>query len=178
MKNTSLFSKLVHTAFTHKLRACFGAVMALAFLFASPAAVSAGYTVNTSASPSAITGLWWNPDESGWGATLTQQYDVIFVTMFTYDASGNPTWYVVSNCAVTGGGCQGDLYKVSGGSKPTVTWSGINIAEAIVGTMSLAFTDDDNGTMSFTIDGVAVSKAITRQVWRTAPEGEHRPQKY
>lgn len=105
------------------------------------------YTLDTSASPSLspspITGLWWNQNELGWGATLTQQYDVIFVTMFTYDSAGNPTWYVVSNCAVSGGGCQGDLFKVTGGSMPTATWNGTNIAEIPVGTLNLLFTDDN-----------------------------------
>ena len=173
MKNImSKFEQKIHGAFqiiiARKLRACFGAVVALAILLVSPMASSAGYTLDTSASPSPITGLWWNQNESGWGATLTQQYDVIFVTMFTYDVTGNPTWYVVSNCAVTGGGCQGDLYKVTGGSIPTVTWNGNNIVEAIVGTMSLTFADNDNGTMNYTINGVNGTKAITRQVWRTA----------
>lgn len=142
-------------------------MMALAFLFVSP--IAAAYTVNTTTSPSPITGLWWNQNESGWGATLTQQYDVIFVTMFTYDAAGNPTWYVASNCAVVGDGCQGDLYEVIGGSMPTVTWNGNNKLVTTVGTISLTFTDDNNGTMNFTIDGVHGAKAITRQVWRTAP---------
>lgn len=141
---------------------------ALTFLLASPIALSA-YTVDTEASPSPITGLWWNASESGWGATLTQQYDVIFVTMFTYDGAGNPTWYVVSDCAVSGGGCQGDLLRVTGGSMPNVTWNGNNIAAATVGTLSLAFTDDNTGTMNYTINGVPGSKAITRQIWRTVP---------
>jgi len=147
-------------AFTRKLRACFGAVIALAFLLVSPA--SSAYTLDTSASPSPISGLWWNQNESGWGAALTQQYDVIFVTMYTYDSTGNPTWYVASNCAVTGDGCQGDLYKVTGGSMQTVIWNGNNIAVATVGTISLAFADNDNGTMNYTINGVNGSKAISR----------------
>ena len=40
------------------------------------------------------TDLWWNPSESGWGVQLLQEADVIFATMYVYDASNVPTWYV------------------------------------------------------------------------------------
>ena len=49
---------------------------ALAFLLSSPATLSAGYTIDTGASPSPLTGLWWNQNESGWGATLTQNFQL------------------------------------------------------------------------------------------------------
>ena len=152
-----------------KLRAGFSAAMALAFLLMSPAASAAAFTVDTSAAPSPITGLWSNQNESGWGVALTQQYDVIFVTMYAYDSAGNPVWYVASNCAVSASGCTGDFYKVTGGSLPTATWNGANIAATAVGTLTLAFTDNNTGTMNYTINGVAGTKAITRQIWRTAP---------
>lgn len=172
MKNIMLaFEKHLHSTFqlriASKLRACFCTMMAMAFLLVSPMTSSAGYTADTTTSPSALTGLWNNQNESGWGVTLTQQYDVIFATLFVYDGAGNPVWYVASNCAVSGGGCQGDLYKVTGGSSPTTTWNGTNPATT-VGTITLTFADNDNGTMNYTIDGLAGSKAITRQVWRTA----------
>lgn len=155
-------------SFVQKLRAGLCAVVALAFLLISPMASSA-YTVDTAASPSPITGLWGNDNESGWGAALIQQFDVIFVTMYTYDSAGNPTWYVASNCTISGDGCQGDLYKVTGGSMPTVTWNGANKAVATAGTISLAFSDNNTGTMNYTINGATGSKAITRSVFRTAP---------
>ena len=149
------------------VRSLCGFLIALALLLTPSAAFP--YTIDTATSPSPITGLWWNQNESGWGANFTEQYDVIFVTLYTYDATGNPIWYVASNCAVTGGGCQGDLYKVTGGSMPTVTWNGSNKVVTAVGTMNLAFTDNDTGTMNYMINGVSGSKAITRQVWRSAP---------
>jgi hypothetical protein len=115
-----------------------------------------------------MTGLWWNATESGWGVALTHQYDTIFVTMYVYDGTTNPTWYVTSDCAVLGGGCAGTLYKTSGGRTPTTPWSG-QITATPVGTMSLAFTDTDTGTMNYTINGANGSKSITRQVFRNAP---------
>ncbi len=179
MKNIkSTFEKMVRgtlqTAVARLLRVSFAAVTALAFLLVAPMSSSA-YTLDTSASPSAINGLWWNPNESGWGANFIQQYDVIFVTIFTYDAPGNPIWYVASDCAVSGDGCQGSLYEVTGGSSLTVPWNGSNLAVTPVGTVSLAFTDVNDGTMNFTINGVNSSKAITRQVWRTSPAATQFP---
>jgi uncharacterized secreted protein with C-terminal beta-propeller domain len=39
------------------------------------------------------TGSYFNPANSGWGFTLTQQGDVLGGVLYTYDASGAPTWY-------------------------------------------------------------------------------------
>lgn len=141
---------------------------ALAFLLSSTANRSEAYSIDTAASPSIITGLWWNPNESGWGVTLTQQYDVIFVAMYTYDAVGNPIWYVVTNCPVIASGCTGDMFKVNGGSAPTSVWKP-NLALVKVGTATLAFSDANTGTMNFSINGIPGSKAITRQVFRLPP---------
>ena len=39
-----------------------------------------------SASSLNYTGMWWNPDESGWGINVVHQGDIVFATLFTYDA--------------------------------------------------------------------------------------------
>lgn len=137
--------------------------IAIAMLVLSSSAFS--YNVDTSATT--ITGLWWNQNESGWGATLTHQYDIIFVTMFVYDGNAQPTWYVASSCAVSGSGCTGTLYRVTGGQVPTSTWSGSTSATS-VGNVTLSFSDVNNGTMNYTINGAGGSKSITRQVFRSA----------
>jgi hypothetical protein len=109
--------------------------------------------------------LWWNESESGWGVALTQQYGTIFATMYTYDASGKPVWYVASDCAVSGSGCSGKLYQVSGGSAPSAAWNGAALVVTEVGTVSFVFNDSGNGTMSYSINGVSGSKAISRQLF-------------
>jgi hypothetical protein len=127
------------------------------------------YSVNTSAN-SPITGLWWNSDESGWGVTLTQQFDVIFVTLFTYDSNGNPYWYVASDCRITDAGCTGILYEVKEGEELAATWDGTDDA-VVVGNLSFVFSDNHTGSMTFTINGVTGSKQITRQVFNTLSPG-------
>lgn len=37
-------------------------------------------------------GSYFNPENSGWGITVTQQGDVLGGILYTYDAAGAPTW--------------------------------------------------------------------------------------
>ncbi len=37
-------------------------------------------------------GLWWKPDESGWGVNFAHQGDQVFATWYTYDTAGNAYW--------------------------------------------------------------------------------------
>jgi len=121
------------------------------------------YTIDTS-STSPMTGLWWNAAESGWGATITQQSYMMFVTLFVYDVAGNPAWYTMS-CTVAAASCSGDLLRVHGGSAPASPWSGVNLSAVKVGTMNLSFSGNDTGSMSYTVDGLPVNKQITRQIF-------------
>jgi len=115
----------------------------------------------------AMTALWWNQSESGWGVTFTQQTDIVFVTIFTYDTNGRPVWYVASNCVVFGSGCEGALYEVTGGSAITDAWDDTNKLVKQVGEVSFMFDSDNSGTMSFEIDGISGIKELTKQVWAT-----------
>ena len=114
--------------------------------------------------PGVYSGLWWNAAESGWGINFTQRGSNMFVAWYTYDASGNPKWYVASNCAMSGAGCSGLLYEVSG---PRFFSSAFNPALAAVaqaGSVQLSFADTSRGTMSYTLNGQSRSVAITRQL--------------
>jgi YVTN family beta-propeller protein len=121
----------------------------------------------TGATPATnYTDLWWNPSESGWGLAVTQQFRVMFLAWYVYNAAGNPVWYVVSNCAVNaaGNGCSGTIYRTTGPPfGPVFTPGMINVVE--VGSATLSFSDGNNGMLSFVVDGVAGTKAITRQIF-------------
>ena len=119
----------------------------------------------TGATPPTVdyTDLWWNPNESGWGVTLTQQYGTIFVALYSYDSNGNPVWYVASNCPVIGSGCTGDLYQVTNGSPLTGVWNASNKVTNKVGTITFSFSDANTGTMNYSINGVTASRQISRQ---------------
>ena len=41
-----------------------------------------------------LSDLWWNPNESGWGVTVDQQQDIMFLTFFIAGSNGSPYWVV------------------------------------------------------------------------------------
>lgn len=109
-------------------------------------------------------GLWWNPDESGWGMTITQHNAKIFAALYTYDQAGQPTWYVMSSCPVAVNSCTGEIYKVTDGTQPVVPWNGSGKVVSSVGSGTLTFADTNNATFNYTLEGVAGTKSITRQI--------------
>jgi hypothetical protein len=129
----------------------------------APAQLSAGEDRN-------YTSLWWNPDESGWGLNVNHQGDIVFATLFTYDRSGSPMWLVMSNGArQPDGSFSGDLYQTTGSrfdANPFPPITAANITK--VGTMTLAFASAGAGTLTYTVNGVAVTKAIQQQVFGSA----------
>lgn len=58
---------------------------------------------SSSASIYDVTGLWYNPNESGWGMNVIQQSSTLFITMFVYGTDGRPTWYVASDTRLVAG---------------------------------------------------------------------------
>jgi len=113
------------------------------------------------------TDLWYAGEAaSGWGMAITQQYDMMFLAWFVYDADGKPVWYVASACAVvaSGNGCTGDLYRLSG--PPFGSSFNASLVHATaVGSASVTFTDPNNGTLTYTVNGTVASKPIMRQVF-------------
>jgi hypothetical protein len=114
------------------------------------------------------TALWWNPAESGWGINLNHQGSIMFGTLFTYDAGGLPLWLVMSNGAMQADGLTytGDLYRTTGpafNANPFTPIGAANVTK--VGTMSLEFRDAIVGTLTYTVNGVSVTKTIQRQVY-------------
>jgi hypothetical protein len=107
--------------------------------------------------------LWFIPAESGWGIQFVQRGNLIFATMFVYDAAGNPIWYVAT-MAPTGGsfGWSGDMYLTHGTSF-SAAWNPSLFTGRIVGTMTWAPQTVTNGLLSYTVDTIAVTKAIVRQ---------------
>jgi hypothetical protein len=80
------------------------------------------------------------------------------------DSSGKPVWYVASNCAVSGSGCSGTLYRTTGPPfGPTFDSSKIQVFA--VGSVTLTFGDADHGTLSYSVDGISGTKSITRQLF-------------
>lgn len=115
-----------------------------------------------------VTGLWWNPAESGWGINFNQQGSVLFATLFTYDLAGRPLWLVMSNGVrqADGNTFAGDLYQTTGpafNASPFTPIGASNITK--LGTMSVAFLNARAATLNYSVNGASVTKAIQPQVF-------------
>lgn len=113
--------------------------------------------------------LWWRSpagSESGWGVNITHQGEILFATWFTYGANGKGMWLVMSDGARTGASTySGPLYRTTGPAFNANPWSPSGVTVIPVGTATFSFTDANNGTFSYAVDGVSQSKPITRQVY-------------
>ena len=117
--------------------------------------------------------LWFDPDEPGWGLNLAHEGDTIFGALFTYDASGKPLWLVMSGSSMTAyGKYSGTLARTTGPAFNASPWTGAT--STAVGTMSLDFTGTlqgqatvlgNQGTLTYTVDGVTVRKPIQRYAY-------------
>ena len=110
---------------------------------------------------------WWNPGESGWGAAILQQADVLFVDLFVYGADNRPTWYTSAAYYQPQSGrvlFSGDLYATSG------PWFGAffdptAVFARKVGTLQFDANSTDFATLTYSVDGVVVTKSVQRQLW-------------
>ena len=108
--------------------------------------------------------LWWNPAESGWGIQLVHRGNIIFATMFVYDPSKTPIWYG-GTLYPTGASFtwSGSNYVTSGPWFGNVPFDPAQVTNRIVGTMTWVATSITTGTLTYTVDGVQVTKLLTRQ---------------
>jgi hypothetical protein len=116
-----------------------------------------------------MTGLWYNPSESGWGASIAQQGEVLFVTLFIYDDQNRAQWYVASSVTDAGNGVfSGTLYRTSG-TLPIAPPTPSALIVQSVGTVSLQYADTSGAglLLSYTVSGVTVNKAVQRQTWQS-----------
>jgi len=115
--------------------------------------------------PGAVSGLWWNAAESGWGIHYTQRGTNTFAAWYTYDASGNPKWYVSTCAGFSGvtGTCTGTLYEVTGPSFFGATFNPTLVSAANAGNLQVTFANANAASMTYTVGGQTRTIALTRQ---------------
>jgi hypothetical protein len=117
--------------------------------------------------------LWWAApafSESGWGINFSHQGDKIFATWFTFAHDHTPMWLVVTAEKTAPGIYTGTLFRTTGGPPfNAVAFPPVNtMGGAIfipVGTATFTFSDGNNASFAYTVDGVSQTKAITRQIF-------------
>lgn len=128
--------------------------------------VALGFGLPASAATSGIdfTDLWYNPAESGWGVNLIQQNNVIFATLFVYGADSSARWFVASNLQGGGSTFSGSLFQTTGPAFSSV-FNPQAVTTTAVGSMTINFNSVSTGTLTYTVNGVSVTKSIQRQTW-------------
>jgi cytochrome c553 len=113
--------------------------------------------------------LWWNSpagSESGWGVNITHQGDILFGTWFTYQAGGKGMWLVMAGGLKTANNSYtGILQRTTGPAFSATPFNPALVTRTTVGDATFTFSDADNGTFRYTVDGVTQTKAITRLVY-------------
>jgi hypothetical protein len=109
--------------------------------------------------------LWWNPNESGWGLSIAQQYRTLFSVLYAYGPFGQPLWYVMPGGSWNGTTYSGPLFSTSGA--PGDFFGGAFNASAVsatqVGTMSIAFSGTSAASLTYTVNGQTFVKSIARE---------------
>jgi hypothetical protein len=133
------------------------------FLAAALPARAAGFSTD-------ISDLWFNSAESGWGVNVIQQDTILFITLFAYGQNGQVVWYVGSDVRYSGSGAGGALNFTGPWYQTTGPYFGGAFNPALVtvrqvGTATFTLSSANAGTFTYIVDGVSVTKQVTRQTW-------------
>jgi hypothetical protein len=155
---------LFASAFAHATKRTLGWLTWLAFAPVLFAIVGAG-SARATAFGTNDTDVWWVSSESGWGMTQMQQGNAVFATLYLYDQNGSPTWYTATLEYVGNGTYAGDLYATTG------SWFGAQFVPSAVtlrkvGTLQTVSIHIDLQELTYSVDGVVVTKRIQRQTLR------------
>jgi hypothetical protein len=117
-----------------------------------------------------FTDLWFNPSESGWGLNLIQQNQTMFGTLFVYDTTTAPHWYVASDLEPAQNGntttWTGTLFSTTGPYFGAASFNPNSVTSSVVGTMNITFTSDTTASLFYTVNGATITKTIQRQTFR------------
>jgi hypothetical protein len=113
-------------------------------------------------------GIWFDPNESGWGLTLQQgATHTLFGLLFVYNPDGQPEWF-----SLQGGRWLGStrwesmLFRTTGPYYLAMMFDPAQVRYSQVGIASLDFTDvpgqSGRALFSYTVNGSGTSKSIRR----------------
>ena len=136
------------------------------------AGASASVPLPPTPAPPNFEGLWWNApagSESGWGVNLAHQGDVIFLTWFTYDLNGKAWWLTMTANKTADMVYSGTLLETRGPAFNAVPFMPTLVTRNEVGPGTLTFSDANNGSFVYIVNGITQTKAITRQIFGPLP---------
>ena len=125
-------------------------------------------SVPAAPSPPNYQGLWWAApagSESGWGINFAHQGDVIFATWFTYDTTGKAWWLGMQANRTATGVYAGTIFATHGPAFNAVPFDPSKVTETTVGSGMLSFTDANDASFAYTVNGVTQTKTLVREVF-------------
>lgn len=118
-----------------------------------------------------FTDLWWNPNESGWGVSITQHGNDAFARIFVYDDQGLPLLLTVPGVTfLTPHNFSGIVQLTSGPWFGTIPFDPGQVVRTSAGSAAFKFSDANNGMLTYTVNDAFVSKAITRLEFAASPD--------
>jgi len=105
-------------------------------------------------------GNYFDPGSEGWGLDIQAVSGVIFAVWFTYNLDGTPTWYIIVATPTAS-----DKGVSVAGNIESFKWDpfgtpGDQATATVVGTMAIAWSDESNADVSWTLDGDAGSASV------------------
>ncbi len=123
------------------------------FVFSAGAALSTDYS-----------GVWWNPNESGNGVSITHLADTVFVAWYVFDTIGKPTWYVLT-CNTSGGNSCSDTLYSANGPVLAATFDSSRVQLKNIGPATLSFGSSGNARLVYQASGQTITKDFVRFVF-------------
>ena len=111
-----------------------------------------------------VTALWWIPSESGWGLNLIHRSgsNIVFGTWYTYGADGKRTWFVMPSGSWSSPNTYSGTLYVTSGPAFTGPFDPALVTITPVGTGTLNFSDANNATWTYSVNGLTGTKSIRR----------------
>lgn len=132
---TMVFSSPQSAEFSWQIGAESGSETFTRFQFAS------GYT------PQNYTGMWFDPNESGWGISIDSLADTRIALVFFYDGNNQPRWVLGSGANASG--TEFDMLSFTG----FCPWCTTTEAQPVAGgTMTLNFNGNRNAAVNMAVD--------------------------
>jgi hypothetical protein len=120
-----------------------------------------GIAVGSPAPAPEVQDMWWGgQDENGWGLSIAQSGDHLFVTFLVYDEQGQPAFYVMREgyWDSTRATFSGALFRPNGRTMGSA-----------VGQASITFSDAGNATLRYALGADEGVKSLQRMPFAPAP---------
>ena len=107
--------------------------------------------------------IWWGgPAQNGWGISITEEANGLFMVWFTYDATGKAVWYSMPAGAWTGASQWSGAVYVTRAAGWTSGYDRNTLATAQAGTFAVDFLQDGSASFRYDVDGHQGTIPISR----------------